>query len=241
MEIDYQKYTESGTDDIRIGYGYHGDFITAWDVNFLQSAIKTCTSPSGRVEDCPLFTLQSESESMQCKLTPPKAIANEQCDGPQEGLCGGVQYPGGPASTKTENAAKLPADVAPIGPAPEPPLPVIDYDAAQLGLADHPEGDPLAPLPATEAPATPVMAMAVPPKPVVAAAAVVTPPPPPPPPVPIAPQHNCARTTQSVDGNIVYNICIMETTVTCDSPPTPAPLARRHVHQHVGRGHHHHK
>ncbi|KAF2864629.1 hypothetical protein BDV95DRAFT_673258 [Massariosphaeria phaeospora] len=41
------------------GYGYYGDFLNGWNTDILQQAIKTCTSLSGRVEDCSIFNLQS--------------------------------------------------------------------------------------------------------------------------------------------------------------------------------------
>ncbi|KAI9682422.1 MAG: hypothetical protein M1829_000214 [Trizodia sp. TS-e1964] len=70
------------------GYGYHGDFIAAWEDNFLQKAVDTCTNPSGKVEDCPLFNLQSESQQGTCKFNLPDAISKEDTKGPRNGLPG---------------------------------------------------------------------------------------------------------------------------------------------------------
>ncbi|KAK9777839.1 hypothetical protein AB5N19_04550 [Seiridium cardinale] len=50
------------------GYGYHGDFMTGWDVDFLQSAVDQCTSLTGLIADCPLFTIQSEDTQRQCTI-----------------------------------------------------------------------------------------------------------------------------------------------------------------------------
>ncbi|KAL5313621.1 hypothetical protein ACEPPN_018042 [Leptodophora sp. 'Broadleaf-Isolate-01'] len=60
------------------GYGYHGDFMMGWDEAFLQSAVNTCTNLSGKIEDCPLFDIQSVSDFSSCELDLPKAIANEE-------------------------------------------------------------------------------------------------------------------------------------------------------------------
>ncbi|KAL8280267.1 hypothetical protein RQP46_007381 [Phenoliferia psychrophenolica] len=43
------------------GYGYHGDFLDGWDKAVLQSAINTCTSASGVIEECPVFNLSSDT------------------------------------------------------------------------------------------------------------------------------------------------------------------------------------
>jgi hypothetical protein len=83
----------------KTGYGYHADFINGWDVETLQSAVSTCTNPSGRVEDCPVFagSLQTESEQGECKIqSMPKALDADDCAGPSDGLCGNVPVQYGP-------------------------------------------------------------------------------------------------------------------------------------------------
>lgn len=67
------------------GYGYHGDFMNAWDPVFLQSAIDVCTSPTGLVEACPLFNLQSDSEMQKCTIA---RTLKEDVFGPLEELPG---------------------------------------------------------------------------------------------------------------------------------------------------------
>jgi hypothetical protein len=60
------------------GYGYHGDFQMGWDsVDFLQSAVDTCTNASGQIEDCPLFNIQTEAEEQQCKIKDVAAISGD--------------------------------------------------------------------------------------------------------------------------------------------------------------------
>ncbi|KAM0191353.1 hypothetical protein ACHAPA_002138 [Fusarium lateritium] len=70
------------------GYGYHADFIMGWEEEFLQDAIKTCTSESGKIEDCPLFDVVSEEKAKSCEMKMPKALANEDCKGPLKALPG---------------------------------------------------------------------------------------------------------------------------------------------------------
>lgn len=63
------------------GFGYHGDFMTGWDPEFLQEAINTCTNDSGEISDCPLFVnptpLQSEAEQNTCQFDMPVQLAQE--------------------------------------------------------------------------------------------------------------------------------------------------------------------
>lgn len=63
------------------GFGYHGDFIAAWDNGLLQEAIDStvCTSinSSGLQEDCPVFELQDSYAATECKMEIPEAIQNE--------------------------------------------------------------------------------------------------------------------------------------------------------------------
>jgi len=70
--------------------------MAAWDEGFLQKAVDQCTNPSGRVEDCPIFDLQSESESQQCTFQPPAVLANDNPQGPRQGLPGNVPVQAGP-------------------------------------------------------------------------------------------------------------------------------------------------
>jgi hypothetical protein len=63
------------------GFGYHGDFISGWDEDFLQQAVNTCTNLSGRVQDCPLFSLQSEEKQRSCKMKTPAFVASEKVAG----------------------------------------------------------------------------------------------------------------------------------------------------------------
>lgn len=81
----------AGTDDSRrAGYGYHGDFISGWDEETLRQAVNFCTSESGRIEDCPVFNLQSASEASQCSMETPSILASEDVIGPMDSLPGKI-------------------------------------------------------------------------------------------------------------------------------------------------------
>ncbi|KAL1890148.1 hypothetical protein Sste5346_008441 [Sporothrix stenoceras] len=72
------------------GFAYHGDFMTGWDVDFLQDAVNTCTNPSGEIEDCPLFTIQSLADAQACQIDIPANVASDNTAGPAASLPGGV-------------------------------------------------------------------------------------------------------------------------------------------------------
>lgn len=85
------------------GFGFHGDFITGWQPDFLQDVIGNCTNPSGEVSDCHLLTLQSEQEQNKCKIKPPGSIAKENVFGAAidkvlNALPGNVPIQAGPES-----------------------------------------------------------------------------------------------------------------------------------------------
>ncbi|KAI0401311.1 hypothetical protein F4802DRAFT_609478 [Xylaria palmicola] len=87
----------------RTGYGYHGDFMTGWDPDFLQSAIDTCDNPSGELSDCGVFTnngpLLSEAEQRECKFKTPVLLAAENAAAKVlNKLPGGVPIQDGPES-----------------------------------------------------------------------------------------------------------------------------------------------
>ncbi|GAW12370.1 hypothetical protein ANO14919_017360 [Xylariales sp. No.14919] len=87
----------------RTGFGYHGDFMTGWDPEFLQEAVDTCTNDSGELTDCGVFTsngpLLSEAEQRECKFKTPLVLAAENAiANTMTELPGGVQIQDGPES-----------------------------------------------------------------------------------------------------------------------------------------------
>lgn len=98
------------------GYGYHADFIAAWDDGVQEQVMANsqCTGlgTNGEVETCPVFSgkIQTQQQARACQLTVPKDIANEQTDGMLDELPGdvqveGVRYdPGSPPPAGESNA-----------------------------------------------------------------------------------------------------------------------------------------
>jgi Domain of unknown function (DUF1996) len=109
------------------GFGYHGDFINGWDVDFLQEALDTCTDESkGEVEDCPVFNGHVHREAPDdCTFELPKKIAKEDILGPMSALPGNVPVQSGPEyglkrkGEPLDDATVPSAPVESITPAPE--------------------------------------------------------------------------------------------------------------------------
>ncbi len=53
--------------------------MMGWERKFLQQAVETCTNPSGRIEDCPLFNVVDQGTATSCKLQKslPQKLATE--------------------------------------------------------------------------------------------------------------------------------------------------------------------
>lgn len=79
-----------------VGFGYHGDFIEAWAPGVLQDAVDQCTNLSGNMEDCPVFSYNSEPGSCALENPLPAEIASEDVKGPMQGLPNGNQVQSGP-------------------------------------------------------------------------------------------------------------------------------------------------
>ncbi|ROT38938.1 hypothetical protein SODALDRAFT_275518 [Sodiomyces alkalinus F11] len=73
-----------------LGWGYHGDFMTGWDEDFLQQALDTCTANSGNILDCPIFDIISEEEARECTMEVPSILSTEDVEGPLRSLPGNV-------------------------------------------------------------------------------------------------------------------------------------------------------
>ncbi|KAG8422665.1 hypothetical protein J3459_010174 [Metarhizium acridum] len=215
------------------GYGYHGDFMTGWRPEFLQSAINQCTNSSGRIQDCPLFNVVKEDEATSCKIKKPllQALIAEDVVGPMANLPGGIkvgQVGGGDHGNKpaaTSNRAASSSASSSTSSAVQSP---VDKPSAAvsplLGLAfkENAHSSSTVPSPTTTS---------------------VTPPPPPPT-TPSA-QPSYYRTEYITNGNQVTEILWVEKWVTVtdygNSPaPTPAG-AHNHRRRHMRHGHVHGK
>ncbi|OJD14469.1 hypothetical protein AJ78_05180 [Emergomyces pasteurianus Ep9510] len=201
------------------GSGYHADFIEAWEPGFLAKAVKTCTNLSGRVEDCPLFTLQSEDVQNKCKFKIPDAVANEDCSFIKGGLPGNVKILAGPAY------AKLPEIKIPEIKIPEIKIPEIKIPENNAAAAPPPPPPPPAPVEPTTTPA-PAPGQFFAPN-----------------------EHGDGipiSTSTYTEGNVVYEVVIMEEKVTTTVElPAGATLpagtkAARKLHKRHGHGGHIH-
>ncbi|KAL4867490.1 hypothetical protein BDV12DRAFT_171291 [Aspergillus spectabilis] len=78
------------------GFGYHGDFMHGWESGVLEEAVKTCTNPSGQVEDCPVFELQSELQQGLCSFDIPSLLSSEDLTSAKGGIPNGIAVEWGP-------------------------------------------------------------------------------------------------------------------------------------------------
>ncbi|KAJ4306429.1 hypothetical protein N0V88_001230 [Collariella sp. IMI 366227] len=115
------------------GFGYHGDFISGWNVDVLQSAVDICTNESGMVSDCPVFTVQSEDEMRKCKMPPRPIVADERMKGfIGDALPGNVAIQYGPAPALGGPNAQTSAVYVPV--------PTVTYSPGATGTSHLPGG-----------------------------------------------------------------------------------------------------
>lgn len=110
------------------GFGYHGDFMHGWEPGVLEQAVEQCTNPSGEVEDCAVFDIQSEDDQRQCTFDMPTILKNEKVTLTSGGLPNKLAIQWGPSyasaaasvssmvsnivSAATEAAAAVSADLS---------------------------------------------------------------------------------------------------------------------------------
>jgi hypothetical protein len=113
-----------------------------WDEPFLQAAVDQCDNPSGRIEDCPLFTLQSESKANECQVKPTsftngfsaaavKAF-KEDVEDNLKSLPGNVAINAGPAYALGDKAVK-PKEPIPTNLVPSLEVSKLPADATKTG------------------------------------------------------------------------------------------------------------
>lgn len=201
------------------GFGYHGDFIEAWEDGVLEQAIKQCTNLSGRVQDCPVFNLQSEADQRQCQFVQPEALGGEQYELNPDGLPGKVPVMRGPGY------AILPAGYA------DPPTTSTSLtETSSLAPVDTPKLKIPQPDPVSfEVPkltTSPQVSMTPPPSPpadkITSESAKET--------------ERILSTSYSTSGATVYEIVIVQKTVTRTVdraiPTLPSRLRHRHARRH---------
>ncbi|KAF2754663.1 hypothetical protein EJ05DRAFT_479101 [Pseudovirgaria hyperparasitica] len=213
------------------GCGYHGDFITGWDVGFLQNAVNTCTNLSGNIGDCPIFTLQSETEAAKCKMDMPKMLNDDDCKGPRQGLPGNVAVQAGPEYA-TMNSGNKPVSLY-TPPAINTKAPVPSFQQATTALTDA-YGGGISVAAVNHAVSNPVPSPVVTPAPVAPVAPVG--------PVGGAGAPRILSTSTYTSAAAVYEIVYEEVdiTVTANAPAPSAPkhVAPRHNHNHHRRDGH---
>jgi hypothetical protein len=229
--------------------------MNGWDVDFLQSAVNTCTNPSGNIADCPLFTLQTEEEGAKCHFKVPEVLALDNCAGPADALCGNVPIQVGPeyasllqpGNEETPTAGFTPVTtMAPV-------VPTLSFATATLavtdkfggginvgGQSDLPEefetSAVVVPVP------TPVIPeAALPDEPLITSAAVapVVVPAPVPTSAPVlapvaeGPKGSIVGTSTFTSAGVAYEVAIEEITVYVTVEAAgPAKRHRRHNHKH---------
>lgn len=216
-----------------------------WDENMLdaegntfklQNAVDRCTSTSGLVEDCPVFTLQGLSQMQECTLDLPSQLLKDDVVGPLSNLPGDVKISWGPGPATGDDSDDETIPISSVV------LPTLTY---QPGSTASVNGS-FVPGNAFKAQQT---SSPAPMDEAVKGAAVVTP----------APAgateiatSTAYETTTLADGTVMVNEVIYEevidyvtvaTTTTVYVEPSAAPAARRrsahaHHHRHVhGRAH----
>ncbi|KAF1986519.1 hypothetical protein K402DRAFT_332352 [Aulographum hederae CBS 113979] len=234
------------------GYGYHGDFMMGWDEGLLQQAVNTCTNPSGRIEDCPLFDLQTEAEGAMCTMDMPKQLKKDDCAGPREGLCGNVPVQSGPAYASEISAGNTEVPPPPPSSATSSAsIPVLTYSPGTNMPTDkygggvtvanvkpeptaggefYPAAEPMAPSPSSSSLSSAESWAAPPPAPSPAPSQA-------PPEVQVENRPSFISTSIYTSNGAVYEIYIQQVDVTVTATATPISRVKRHVHHHA---HEHH-
>lgn len=205
-----------------------------WDEAFLQKAVNTCTNPSGKIEDCPLFDVVDEAKATSCglQLPLPQLLFSENVKGPVAKLPGNVEVGGGSGDKGSGHVpSAAPVPTLPYAPGERPSNP-----AAPLpGQIFKDKSSPPAAAPATSTSAVAYAAAATP---------VVQPttPPPPPPATTPAPETKSYYSTQYItSGNVVSKILWEEqfvyVTTTVQAPAGAAGRRRRRAAHMHGHGH----
>ncbi|KAL8858636.1 MAG: hypothetical protein Q9178_004930 [Gyalolechia marmorata] len=238
------------------GYGYHGDFIAAWDEGVLERAVSECTDKGGEMKSCGVFELTQDSASCTIENLP-EEIKNENTEGPMSSLPGDCEIQPGPEPARKGKGAsgsssggkskgnssaknKSKEDKAPVNKDSTSP-PVEEAPAAPI-----PESKPEGGVFVEKEEKAPEQAPEKAPEQVPEQAPEYVAPPPPPAPAPTTPPSapvdeagNVLRTDVRTDGRVVYEnkVVVHEVTVTEEAKVKRTPEAE-HVKRHAHRHHH---
>ncbi|KEQ86420.1 hypothetical protein D6C98_09612 [Aureobasidium pullulans] len=224
------------------GYGYHGDFQMGWDsVDFLQSAVDTCTNASGEIEDCALFNIQSEADQGQCTFAEVDAIKDDNPLGPREdGLPIAVPIQSGPsyatnypvvlagdetqaAATSTKASSKATTSAASASAV----VPTLSYTPGTSSVTDKYGGGILLAETASSYVQSPTAVVSVSASTVTAAASLAD--------AETDAAGNIIATSWYTSGNQVMEMMIEEVDVTVTA--TAVETANAHARRHVGKEH----
>jgi hypothetical protein len=117
------------------GYGYHGDFIQAWDDGVLQEAIETCTSETGLVDDCEIFDIQSQTAQQQCQFDVPSALKKENVYMHAPGLPGHMPIEWGPGYATMDMGSGAASTTTAAGIIPTLSIPAIPTISLGAGIS----------------------------------------------------------------------------------------------------------
>lgn len=208
-----------------VGTSYHADFIMGWESSeFLGDAIGNCTSDTGLITDCPLFTIQNDTMAAQCTFPVAEEFEGDDCQGPRDGLPIGVPIQYGPepatkypvAGRKGVATSSLPKTAKPstfsLSSLTYSPANPAETSTAQAGIVAAYASSSAAPS-VTQAPA-------------------YTP----------SENENACSTAYITQGNEVIELVIEEVEVTITATPTgsgaPSYKHKRHLEKHAHHQHH---
>lgn len=214
----------------------------------LPQAVKQCTNLSGKIEDCPLFKLQSEAEQSTCQFDMPTQLKADNCHGPREGLPGNVLIQAGPGyaakasgnaggmgSATSESSAAAAASVSspPSSSLPMPSAVPVSSQGGGYGGYGVKLGGNFAEVASSSTSSSSSSSASE------TSPAAVSPPPAttPPPSAPAAGVLKTVSTSYLTQGRQVYEIIVVDEQVTVTATSTLASgKLRRHLHRHQ---HHH--
>ncbi len=204
-----------------------------WDEALLQNAVNTCLNPSGKIEDCPLFTIQDEAAQAQCSFDLPAPLASETVIGiVGTTLPGNVAIQTGPQPATfvrpggAAASAGVPSPAAASPTAPPPAVPSGSYTIDSVSMPST----TASPAASTDSSASTAVVQQITPTPAPAAAPLATP--------------DDAFSTQYITGGDVLTELIWEEEIVYVTEEVTATevvtiegaKARRdaHVHRHLG-------